>query len=268
MNAITNTEGLFVSYSQVRTFLLCPKKFELHYVVGAQAERLPLALAFGSAFHDGLAMHYRGLQRGQRVPLAEVQQRFIDVMTLAKTGPVPLQLDDEEGQYDEVIAKGLEMLEVTLTHPSAQPEQIVAVEEPFVVDLFDPETGELLDVQLRGVLDLVTEEEGRRYITEHKSAARRYSLEQICNDAQLAAYAYASERMGWGTEIGLRFSVTTKAKKPELQIEPVLRDEKDQLDFLRQVSGVLKSVNAAVNYRVRGWQCRTCQYRTRCESER
>jgi hypothetical protein len=38
------------------------------------------------------------------------------------------------------------------------PEKVVAVEEPFTVDLHHPDTGELLEEKLTGVLDLVVEE--------------------------------------------------------------------------------------------------------------
>ena len=48
-------DALHVSVSQVKTWLRCPRQYELRYVRGAEPEVVPTALAFGSAFHGALA---------------------------------------------------------------------------------------------------------------------------------------------------------------------------------------------------------------------
>ena len=58
MNAYTRPEGLFVSVSQIKAWLRCPRAFAYRYKQGADPEIVPLPLAFGSAFHLGLAAHY------------------------------------------------------------------------------------------------------------------------------------------------------------------------------------------------------------------
>jgi len=261
-------DGLFVSISQLKLWQQCPKKYEYRYVRGVEPEFVPMALAFGSAFHAALALHYEALLRGEVAPESEVKERFIDTLNVAKRGPVPLQHDEEDdGPFELVEAKGLQMLDVTLAHPSARPEKVLAVEKKFIVPLHDVETGEALDVQLLGVIDLVVEEEGHRVLVEHKTSAKKYSTDQLNFDTQLSAYSFAAEMMQWG-EVGLRFSVTTKTKSPQVQLEDVRRDEGDMTDFLRVAAGVLKAIDVGISYPVRGWGCRTCPYRRRCESER
>lgn len=267
MNARLPQDTLHFSVSQMKTWLMCPKKFEMRYVRGAQPEFVPMPLAFGTAFHSALAYHYQWLMRGEPAPVEEVKVRFVDAFKLAKNGTVPLQEDEDGTGFDEAMAKGLQMLDVTLAHPSAQPKKVVGVEVPFTVDLYNAATGETLEEKLVGVIDLVTEEDGRRVLVEHKTSARKYTLDILTNDTQLSAYSFAAERLGWG-EVGLRYSVTTKTKTPALQVEDVRRDEGDQADFLATALGVLTAIDAGVSFPIRGWGCKGCPYRRRCESER
>jgi CRISPR/Cas system-associated exonuclease Cas4 (RecB family) len=263
----TKQEGLVFSVTQANTYLGCPRKYEYRYVRGVEPTVVPVALAFGVAFHSALAHHYGWLMRGSPASVKEVQDRFTESLRQAAEGKVPLQQDEDSASVEELRAKGLTMLEVALAHPSAMPEKVLAVEEPFTVELHHPDTGELLEEKLTGVLDLVVEEDGHRVLVEHKTAARKWTADQLAFDTQLSAYAFAAGQLGWG-DVGLRFSVTTKTKTPAMQVEDVRRDEGDVADFLRTAVGVLKAIDAGVYFPIRGWQCRTCPYRTRCERER
>ena len=118
-----------------------------------------------------------------------------------------------------------------------------------------------------GYIDLVIEEDGHRVLVEHKTSAKKYTLDQLVYDTQLSGYAFAAEQLGWG-EVGLRFSVTTKTKSPAVQVEDVRRDEGDMADFLRTAVGVLKGIDAGISFPIRGWQCRGCAYKARCSAER
>lgn len=267
MNAKVPHDTLHFSITQMKTWLMCPRKFDLRYRRGAEPEFVPMPLAFGSAFHSALAYHYQWLMRGEPAPIEEVKQRFVDALTLAKNGPVPLQEDEEGTGFDAALAKGLQMLDVNLAHPSAIPAKVVGVEVPFTVDLYNVTTGEVLEEKLYGVIDLITEEEGRRVLVEHKTSSKKYSADQLNHDTQLSGYSFAAEAKGWG-EVGLRFIVTTKTKVPQVQVEDVRRDEGDQADFLATALGVLTAIDAGISFPVRGWQCRTCPFRSRCESER
>lgn len=266
MNAPFKVEGLHFSVSQMKTWLQCPRKFEYRYIQGAEAEFVPMALVFGTAFHAALAHHYGWLQRGEVAAEAEVQQRFVDAMQAAKSGEVPLQDDDDGMSFDAALMKGPQMLEIALVHPSARP-KVLGVEQKFSVDLYDADTGEVRDEKLLGIIDLIVEEDGHRVLVEHKTSSRKYTVEQLVFDTQLSGYAFAAEMMAWG-EVGLRFSVVTKTKLPQVQVEDVRRDDGDMADFLRTAVGVLKAVDAGVSFPVRGWQCKSCPFRARCQGER
>lgn len=267
MNAKVPQDALHFSITQMKTWLMCPRKFDLRYRRGAEPEFVPMPLAFGSAFHSALAYHYQWLMRGEPAPVDDVKQRFVDAFTVAKQGPVPLQDDEDGAGFDVALAKGLQMVDVNLAHPSAVPAKVVGVEVPFTVDLYNPGTGECLEERLFGVIDLITEEDGRRVLVEHKTSSKKYSADVLNHDTQISGYSFAAESLGW-PDVALRFSITTKTKVPQVQVEDVRRDEGDQADFLATALGVLTAIDAGISFPVRGWQCRTCPFRSRCESER
>ena len=265
MNAYTRPEGLFLSVSQIKAWLRCPRAYEYRYVRGAEAEFVPMPLAFGSAFHEALAHHYGWLKAGEASPSLDAsKQRFVDSFTAARNGDVPLQHADDGETFDLLQAKGLEMVQAALTHPLAQ-STVLAVEESFTVDLHHPDTGEVLDIKLTGVVDLVIEEDGHRTIVEHKSSARKYTADQLMFDVQPSAYAYAAGQLGWG-DVGLKFNVITKTKLPAVQVEDLRRDDNDLEDFLRTAVGVLAAVEAGISFPIRGWACRGCQFKARCKA--
>ena len=48
------------------------------------------------------------------------------------------------------------------------------------------------------------------------------------------------------------------------KIAEVSRDEHDEADFLKTVVGVLRAIEAGVDYPVRGWACRSCPFAHAC----
>lgn len=261
-------EGLYISVSQLKAFLLCPRKYELHYVRGVPPAFLPVALAFGSAFHSALAGYYGEIQTtGEPLRRDLALDVFRDAWAKSVDGPVPLQADEDadETAADQVIDKGVSMLHAFYDYMGKVPiPEVVSVEKSFAVSIFDPDSGEVFEEQLVGAIDLVLGEDGHAVIVEHKSSSKKYSVDQLRFDIQPTAYQIAGREMGLG-DVGIRYQVVTKAKVPGVQIADVRRDEQDEDDFLRTVGGVLRAIDAGVSYPVRGWQCRSCPYAHACK---
>ena len=142
---------------------------------------------------------------------------------------------------------------------------MVGVEMPFTVDLPDPVTGEILEERLVGALDLVVEKDKKNVVGEHKTAAKKWSKDQIEHEIQLSAYKLVARKLGLG-EVGLRLQVLTKTKKPKMIVENTERTERDEQDFLATVVGVLRAVDAGVFYPVRTGMCGGCTFQRRCSS--
>ena len=259
-----------VSVSQLKEYLICPRRYQLHRVLGVEPAFIPVPLALGSATHAGIGKIYTSLQDlGTCSPLDEVLQVFRDAWSGAIDGPVPLKLEEDAA---DPVDTGVRMLVAFYRHVlSADPANVnvIAVELPFgSVELHDPDTGEVLEEKLTGVIDLVVNEHGQNVIVEHKTAAKKWSQEQLAHDVQVSAYQVAAPSIGLGEQVGLRYQVVTKTKLAAVQVEDVIRDEIAEVDFLRTASGVLNAIGASPFWPVRSWACKSCQYAHACSGRR
>jgi hypothetical protein len=62
----------------------------------------------------------------------------------------------------------------------------------------------------------------------------------------------------------LKLLVTTKAREPQVQIERLVRHRADRQELAETALTVLQAVNAGIDYRVRGWGCKTCAHAGVC----
>lgn len=257
-------DGLYVSVSQVKTWLMCPRKYELKYIRGVAPAFVPVNLAFGSAFHEALAGYYNEI-KVSGIPLRRdlVMDTFRASWAKAAEGDVPLQPDDDDGgDPGAMIDKGVSMLHAF--YEQAGTPQVESVEHGFTITIRDADTGEPLEEKLVGTMDLLIREEGRVVVVEHKTAARKFTEDQLRYDFQPTAYQIAARESGLG-DVALRFQVVTKSNIPAVQVVDIHRDDQAEADFLRTAGGVLKAIDAGVSYPVRGWQCRTCPFQGPCE---
>jgi len=263
-------DGLYISVSQLKTFLRCPRQYELHYIRGEPPAFVPVALVFGSAIHTALASYY-GEIRASGEPLRRdlMLDVFRDAWDKGASGPVPLQVDEDEDEAstERIVEKGVSMLHAFHEHASksAAGLHVLDVEKSFAIPIHDAETGAAFEELLVGTIDLVVNDDGLRVVVEHKTAAKKYGVDQLRFDVQPTAYKIAAREMGMG-EVGLKFQVITKTKVPVIQIADIHRDDRDEDDFLRTVGGVLRAIDAGVSYPLRGWQCRSCPYAHACSS--
>ena len=258
----TLREGLHVSYSQVRTFLICPAKLEHSHILGTEPSHRPVALVLGGSVHHALAAYYGHVhQTGVKMPLEDLRAAFRDRFDAELDKEIPIRFDDK-ADSGAVIDQGIALL--SAFHEQADTPEVVAVEQPFSVDLVDPVTGECLDPKLVGAFDLITQEADRPVIVEHKTAARKYTRDQLAWDLQPSVYAYAAQEMGMGP-VGLRYQVLVKTRTPAVEICDVERTDAHITEMLETVNAVLRAIEAGVFYRNRGWACGDCQFAYRCD---
>ncbi len=262
------SEKLYTSISQVKCWLLCPRKYQLKYVEGLVPEFQPVALVFGSAFHSALATYYGLLEeKGMPPPVEEMIGVFREKWQEGSTGTIPLQQMEDDEDPGAQVDKGVAMLRAFHQHARAAPQSRVdGVEKSFEVRLSDPDTGQIQEELLVGTFDLVVTERTGRVIVEHKTSARKYGADQLAFDLQPTAYRYAARMAGLG-DCSLRFQVVTKTKTPAVQVEDLTRSSQDEDDMLRTTIGVLRAIDNGVFYPTKGWACRTCQFQKACASK-
>src|SRR5436853_5414313 len=140
---------LRISKSQIQTYLICPRKFWLQYVVGALPEFVPASLPFGRALHAAVAAFYRALKdSGVKPALESIQREFAIVWEIEVAG----QRLSFKGKTSVDSYLGLGKVLLQKFYDEIRPRKVEAIEYPFAVPLSDPNTGATLDVSLVGVV--------------------------------------------------------------------------------------------------------------------
>ena len=252
-----------VSVSAITSYLLCPLAYAHRYIFKTPPSHRSGALAFGSAIHTALALFYSRLMDGQPEPSAdELVASFADSWRRQFGDDIPVLLD---GKATPGILqdKGVELVKV-FHQQAPRPHKVIGVEEPFSIEVTDPQTGTPFTERLVGVFDAVVQDEDCSYrILEHKTAARRWGRTRLDHDLQVTAYTYAAPLVGLpGATITLQ--VLLKTKEPALEIYHPTRTDRDCQDLLQVVSGVLCAIKIKAFYPVRDWWCGSCAYAGPC----
>jgi putative RecB family exonuclease len=256
-----------VSVSALKMWLSCPRKFRLHYVEHADPSHRSIALVFGHAWHDLIGrvlwLHQKGRQL-ERGPLREHFAVALD-RELQSDGPPVLFEDDENAST--LVNTAMGMLDVFLATVSL-PAGLLHVELPFRLELNDPETGELLPKPLIGAIDAVFGAERWLELWELKSGKRRWSDDAVLFDFQPTAYRMAVRAMRSAerrdVEPKLKLIVTTKAQKPDVQVEDLVRTRADERDLMETAASVHRATLSGCFHPVRSWMCKQCEYAEVC----
>lgn len=260
--------GKHFSASALKTFLTCPKKFAFQYVIGAEPEFRPSALILGKAVHEALAVHHTGLKDGKPVHADEIHQQLDAAFDTNLAGSIPIQYR-ENGDADGLRRGGHALVGVYLANSEFKSE-ILAVEHGWRADLVDPRTGELSDVALVGVFDLVEKnEDGQVIVADTKTAAKRWSAGQVDLDLQMSIYAEAACQTGLvpdNADVQIRLDVLVKLKRePVLERLHTVRGP-EQRAIARMIAwdGLKAIESGSAFYRNPGWACDGCQFRRQC----
>ena len=250
-------EALHVSVSQLRAYTLCSQKYYFTYVLRTPPAHRPSALAFGSAIHEALAAFYQQIAAdGVRLGVEEVSAVF-DAAWDGELAREPVVLFSEKESAEGLRQTGHAML-AAFIEDGFVPAEIVGVEVPFSLEVPGREEA------LVGAFDLVgRDEEGRLVVVEHKSAARRWSDDQLQYDIQATAYTWAARELGLGT-VDVVYQLLLKTKTPAVKTYRVQRGEADIAELTLTIDGVLRAVEAGAWWPTRGWACAGCAYAQSC----
>ena len=248
-----------LSVSQVNAYLGCPLKYRFQYV-----DRIPrpwrvAAMAFGTSVHAAVEWFHKERIAGGRPELTQVLQVFDADWYAQNTEPLVFS---ERESKDSLAEKGRAMLKLYVE--STNGTKPVAVEQAWELDLADPETGELLDVRLRGVIDLV--EEGETLV-DLKTAGRTLESGGLDRHLQLSTYALAYVLLH-GVIPKLRLDMLLKTTKPRLERHETTRSLEDLVWTARLIREVALAIETEHFYPSPSWRCTECEYFAHCQQWR
>lgn len=248
-----------LSVSQVQCYLGCPLQYRFRYIDRIPPPWRPAALAFGSSIHAALEWFHRERLAG-RTPDAEAVVSIFDAdWYAANLEPIVLAEWDSK---ESLAEKGREMLRLYVeTAGDVRP---LAVEDRFEIALVDPETGEILDLTLRGMIDLI-EEDGT--LVELKTAARSLDPGSLDRHLQLSTYALVVF-LREGRVPKLRLDSLLKTKAPRFDQRPTTRTIEDLAWTARLFAQVASAIRAGAFFPNPSWRCTECEYFAHCQAWR
>jgi len=248
-----------ISISQVNAYLGCPLKYRFQYVDKIPRPWRVAAMAFGTSVHAAVEWFHKERLSGRTPDLTEVLKVF-DADWYAQNVE-PLVFSERESR-EGLAEKGRAMLQLYVE--STNGVKPVAVEQFFELDLADPETGEVLDVRLRGVIDLV--EEGD-VLVDPKTAGRTLETGGLERHLQLSTYALAFLLLR-GQMPKLRLDMLLKTAKPRLERHETTRSVEDLSWTARLIREVSLAIETQHFFPNPSWRCTECEYFAHCQQWR
>ena len=257
-------DTVHLSKQQLSVYLQCPRRYYYQYILALPWEETPVSVCFGRAIHEAVAVYYRSLLQGETLPLAELVEQFRRSWQQEVIGDGLIYGANETPESLERLGERL----LAVFWEQIRPRQIEAVELPFAVALYDPDTREALGVKLVGVIDLIeSDDEGNYILVELKTARRRMSDEESRGKLDGMVYAYAMQELGLTTSEGdvlVRYDVLIKGKRPAFEQVYATSSLSDRRRFLELCRDVERAIESGAFYRREGWPCRSCPYRKTC----
>jgi CRISPR/Cas system-associated exonuclease Cas4 (RecB family) len=250
-----------LSASAIQLYLTCSLKYRFQYFDRLPRLTLSENQAFGTAMHAALNWLHRERKRGRIAPLAEVLQVF-EADWYAQTeveGSLKVEFDSP-ADAALLVHKGKELLTQYYHLP---PSPVRDSELRFSLPLVNPVTGEVLDVPIRGVIDLVQVDD---VIVEFKAPQKAPPLNALPDDIQVTTYAYAYEKLFGKLPREIRKVSLVRTKNPRIEPQITGRDAHDFERLFHLGREVVKGVRAGVFLPSRGcWLCNDCEYRQDCD---
>ncbi len=262
---------LYISHSQIFTYLNCSLKYRFQYVENRPPERISIALPFGSAIHSAIEMYYRSLKNSGHPELLEaIIGRFEDCLSLdLDNTDVPIIFKKDMPDRAGAMSMGKAILKAFYESVDLNAMEIVDVELPLSATLYTDE-GQPTDFKLIGVIDLLLMDENHELIVvDNKTAAKPMAQSTADDDNQMTAYSYllASNKFVFPTaQVKCRFDLLRKLKKPKVEHVYTSRTAADRKRFAKISNAVLAGIDAKIFMPARSWMCGDCAYSKACQT--
>ena len=238
-----------ISVSQVSAYLACPLKYRFQYVDKIPRPWRAAGMAFGTSVHAAVEWFHKARMFGRSPEVADVLKIFEGDWYAQNVEPLVFS---ERESKDSLTEKAKAMLQLYVE--SVNGVMPVAVEQP----------GEVWDVRLRGIIDLVEEDET---LVDLKTAGRTLEAGGLERHLQLSTYALAYSLLH-GRIPKLRLDMLLKTIKPRLERYPTSRSLEDlswTAQLIREAALAIQTEHFFPNP---SWRCTECEYFAHCQQWR
>jgi CRISPR/Cas system-associated exonuclease Cas4 (RecB family) len=241
-----------LSYSQIRTYLICPRKYQYAYI-----EQVPVPLndklLLGTVFHSVLEWYFTARLAGSMPGLDETDACFADSFQRLR-GAQAVRWDDSP---ERVSRRGHAFVQ-HFFHELAPRFDPLMVEKELTAPLDNQ------PVELRGVIDLVEKDLS---ITDFKTATARWSANRVRHARlQMQIYNYLFEKNFGNANSQQRFCVvySRRGQSVHSQLLEVAAGSDDREHLFQVIGYVADGIQAARFPRNEGFRCGFCEYRDVC----
>ena len=252
-----NEDRAHFSFSQLSTMLICPYKYYLQYVVRRGWDIVPSAVSFGGAIHKSIQMFHSDL-KSCRAGNGKYSDEFRSLFS--KDADNVVFKDDSE--YEELLGKGeLLIAEYTSSFSQLRP---LEVEMEFRLPLVNTYTGDLLDKDVVGRIDMISES-GEIY--ELKTGSSALPRSAVDENLQLILYGWSYKMIFGIAPQKLILVNLVKTKQPKIQVLDTTIDEQKERKLMHLLFKVNEAIEKECYYpNPRGtFGCGGCSYSLSCE---
>jgi len=245
----------YISYSQIRLYQDCPKKYHFNYIENIS---LPVneKVFLGVVFHSAIEHFFNEKTRGNILDV-ETFTDFFKKKFEELQGSIKVSW---ENSVSENRSRGVAFARyfARVIAPTIEP---LMVEKELWAEIPG------IDTRLRGVLDLV---ETDFSITDFKTTTAKWSKSRIQHSyLQVIMYRYLFEKSFGDVISSLKFKViyaksSNNIKHQELSIKPGDVD----FDYSRMfeiIRFVIDNIKEGVFYKNEGYACNFCDYKSICK---
>lgn len=206
------------SYTALNAYInTCQLLYYYRYIEKAEAERTPVALPFGSAFHSVLSEQAQAAKTVNLLTAEQMTEAFATYFQANCKDAVNIVFKRDENMEDQ-ITTAKRMFEA-VNKEWTDYWNIQSVAEPFMIEMPG------LSKPIIGELDMVISEQtpfddendkGFDTIVDFKTAARMWPEDKSSKDLQATVFSYAFEKVH-GRRPSFRFDIVTKTRVPAVR---------------------------------------------------
>jgi len=250
-----------LSASAIGTYVECSLAYKFGKIDKLPMEFKPDNMEFGTAIHRVLEQYYREKMIGTKILLKDIHAIFETTWKSIAEGRDDIQYSHGK-DYKTFLMLGKDLLTTWYNKLPDDNFNILGIEDAFSFQI------DGIDIPIIGAMDLVEEDDsGTVIITDFKTSARAYSLDEVDQNQQLTVYQIAAKKNGFGDrEILLRFDTLIKTKTPKFEQYWTTRSDLDERRLIKKTQqvwdGIIKSVFIPNDT---SWKCRGCMYKNACD---